>query len=323
MTEIRFHSSDPSRRPRTFSVTRRWGIAVAVLLLAAGISTAVGLLAAPGFVAEISRSADRLVLRQAAQRGVEAFDSVRRRQGEVALRVDAAELLLLRLAVMTGAEIPAGFPDASGPANPPRTPDELEYEVLHLQRRLKRLETVRRSVASVPASAVDPARVPSRSPVEPASAVPVAVFGPRVSPITHHPEFFAGLELAVPAGEAVIAPAAGTVVFAGTVPPRTGGAWRSLGNVVVLAHGSSLSTLYGHLARPVVRRGQKVSRGDLLARAGETGLAPATRLHYQLFRQSVPVDPRLYILDAAWIAPDEARELRQAPAGLELPSVLR
>lgn len=323
MTEIRFHSSDPSRPVRTVRVEGRAGTLTAAIILGAGVAVSLGLLLAPGLVDDLSRSADRLAVRQTAERGREAFASVLRREGQIARRVSSSELLLARLAFMTGARLPAGFPDALL-STPSRTPDDVDYDLLHLSRRLRRLEVLRRAIAS--GAAPDPSRIPSRSPVEPASAVPVAVFGQRVSLDTHHPEFFPGLELAVPAAEPVVAPAGGTVAFAGAVPARAGARWRRLGKVVVLAHDSKTATIFGHLGKILVRKGQPVRRGDTLAAAGASGLVAGPRLHYEVFRAAagrlVPVDPRLFILDALWLGPEEARSSQEAPADLALPPIL-
>lgn len=324
MTRILFHSSDASRRPRAFTVEGAAGWATGALVVAAGTVATLGLFGAPDLIADLSRQADRLSLRETARVGREAFESVRLRHGTLAQRLGANELLIARVAVAAGVPLPEGFPSAP-PDGEPRSAADLELDVGAVARQLRGLETFRRAIAAAPP--VDASRIPSRSPVEPSTAVPTAVFGPRVSPLTHHPEFVAGLALAVPNGVAVTAPAAGTVGFVGRAPGSVGAAWRRLGTVLVLVHDERTRTVYGHLGKVLVRRGQKVRRGELLARAGQSGLAPAPTLHYQVQKlekgRFVPVDPRLYVLDADWITAAQVRSRPVPPEELELPPALR
>jgi murein DD-endopeptidase MepM/ murein hydrolase activator NlpD len=132
---------------------------------------------------------------------------------------------------------------------------------------------------------------------------PSAYFGPRVSPWTRAEEFFPGIDLAAPAGSAVIAPADGTVVFVGHAPARPVSRLSRFGNLVVLRHGAAGVTLYGHLKQVAVRRGQRVRRGETLGTVGSTGWAVSPGLHYEYWRESggrlAPTDPQFAILDRA------------------------
>jgi murein DD-endopeptidase MepM/ murein hydrolase activator NlpD len=130
---------------------------------------------------------------------------------------------------------------------------------------------------------------------------PSAVFGPRVSPWTGTEEFFTGLDLAAPAGSAVIAPADGTVLFAGRVAASQRSRWWRFGNLVVVSHGEGGATLFGPLGRIEVRRGDHVRRGRRLGSVGATGWAMSPVLHYEYWREREgrlsPTDPRFAILD--------------------------
>jgi murein DD-endopeptidase MepM/ murein hydrolase activator NlpD len=324
MTEIRLHSSDPRRPTRILPIGPSWGVAVALLLLLAGNLAFLGLLAAPDLLSDLGRSADRLSLRQTALVSAEAFESVQHRYRKLDARVGAAELFLARVAFLVSVPLPDRF--LAPPVAPAAlTPDRLEGETLLLSRRLRILEMVRRKVADAPVA--DAARIPSRSPVEPSAAVPIATFGSRTSPLTHAEEFFPGLDLAVPDGAAVVAPAAGTVVFSGPIAAKAGAGWRPYGTVVVLAHGEGLRTVFGHLGKVLVRAGARVQRGDRIAAAGRSGLAPSPRLHYEVRKLAggryVPLDPRLFILDVNWITAAEVASRPEAPPELDLPPGLR
>ncbi len=146
-----------------------------------------------------------------------------------------------------------------------------------------------------------PKRVPAILPFAGRLFEPSAFFGPRVSPWTGEEEFFSGVDIAAPAGSAVVAPGSGTVVFAGTVRRSLGGRFWQLGNLVVLSHGPGGATVFGHLSKIDVRRGQRISRGERLATVGATGWALSPQLHYEYWRPEGetlrPTDPLFAALD--------------------------
>jgi murein DD-endopeptidase MepM/ murein hydrolase activator NlpD len=144
-------------------------------------------------------------------------------------------------------------------------------------------------------------RTPSRLPVRSELVEPSAFFGPRVSPWTRAEEFFPGVDLAAPAGSEVIAPADGVVVFVGKPKARPVSRLTRFGNLVVLRHGAAGATLYGHLKQVLVRRGERVVRGQVLGTVGTTGWAVSPGLHYEYWRAAgnrfAPTDPQFAILD--------------------------
>ncbi|MGH9399350.1 MAG: M23 family metallopeptidase, partial [Thermoanaerobaculia bacterium] len=141
---------------------------------------------------------------------------------------------------------------------------------------LRGLESARQQLLSREAADAGlPARVPAILPIPENLSAPVGFFGPRLSPWTGGAEFFPGLELAAPQSAAVLASGAGVVVFAGRVRASPAGRLWQLGNLAVVSHGSSGVTLYGHLAKIDVRRGQRVARRQRLGTAGKSGWALA------------------------------------------------
>lgn len=324
MTEVRFHSSDPRRRPRAWKIDGNAGRVVGALLVLGGTLVSIGLFGAPDLVAYVVRSAERLTIRATARRGLLAFDSVRLRYERLEKRVRTDELFLSRMAVVLDLPRPGGLAAAELPA-PAVTPEALEAEVHRLGRRLRAMEGFRRTLAS--AKTEEPGRIPSRSPVEPSSAVPVHAFGPRVSPLTRRPEFHFGLGLAAPEGAPVLAPAGGRVVFAGRVPGSAGAEWRSFRNVVVIAHGERTRTVLGHLGEIRVRRGQVVRRGQDLGEVGVNRFSPTPQLHYGVWKRVgarwTPVDPRLHVLDAEWIGAADLAAPVVPPRDLDLPPAFR
>ena len=280
MSLLRLHPYDPRKKSRSLEIGPAGGVAFAAFTLLAGGATALGLFAAPRLVWDLVHASEHRAAGETAQRGAEAFASVGRRALALGGRIAADELFLARVAAVIEVARPPGFPgDAPGTAAPDAA--GLETATSDLARRTRVLEIFRRSLAALPAAepgGFRPSAVPSRSPVEPSTAVPVSVYGPRESPITHEPDFESGLTLASPAGSPVTATAEGTVVQAGPVSRRADARWRLLGNVVILAHDARTRTVYGHLGGIVVRRGQRVgARTDPRAGRDERLRADAAR----------------------------------------------
>ncbi len=114
-------------------------------------------------------------------------------------------------------------------------------------------------------------------------------FGPRVSPFTGRPAMHDGLDIGAPPNADVLAPAAGQVTAAGFD--------LRMGYVINIDHGYGIQTQYGHLAKILVKQGQKVKRGDRIGLVGSTGLSTGPHLHYMVKVNGRPVNPQRYILD--------------------------
>lgn len=113
----------------------------------------------------------------------------------------------------------------------------------------------------------------------------------RMHPIAHRPLPHEGIDLSAPRGTPILAAADGRVIYAGR---RSG-----YGLMVEIDHGYGYTTLYGHASKLLVREGQKVKRGDVIAQVGSTGIATASHLHYEVRVGGKPVNPLNYILRGA------------------------
>jgi murein DD-endopeptidase MepM/ murein hydrolase activator NlpD len=161
---------------------------------------------------------------------------------------------------------------------------------------------------------------PSLSPLRSDTFVMTSPFGTRRSPFTKKIDFHAGLDLAATIGTPIYAPADGTVTFAGRFPMKRSVAWWRYGNLVALRNGDRFITLYGHCEEILVKVGQKVEQGQVIATVGDTGWSTNPHLHFEVRARDEegdwhPVDPRIYILDHRWR--DEERMLiaaRKSPA---------
>jgi murein DD-endopeptidase MepM/ murein hydrolase activator NlpD len=114
-------------------------------------------------------------------------------------------------------------------------------------------------------------------------------FGPRVSPFTEKPAWHDGLDIGAAANAPVQAPAQGRVTAIGFDP--------KLGNIVRIDHGFGIETLYGHLAKALVKEGQRVKRGEVVGLVGSSGLATGPHLHYMVKVHGQALDPVKYILE--------------------------
>ncbi len=110
----------------------------------------------------------------------------------------------------------------------------------------------------------------------------------RYHPIHHRPLPHEGVDIAADEGTPILASARGRVETA---------EWRSgYGLLVEIDHGHGFQTRYGHASELLVREGQSVERGDVIAQVGATGIATAPNLHYEVLVDGEPIDPLDYVL---------------------------
>lgn len=112
-------------------------------------------------------------------------------------------------------------------------------------------------------------------------------FGYRRDPFSGSRTFHHGIDIAAPSGTSVYATAGGQVVYA-----RYNGGY---GYTVKIEHGYGFSTVYAHLSRMNVRKGQTVRRGDVIAFIGNSGRSTGPHLHYEVRYNNNPVNPIEYI----------------------------
>jgi murein DD-endopeptidase MepM/ murein hydrolase activator NlpD len=117
----------------------------------------------------------------------------------------------------------------------------------------------------------------------PASGPVTSGFGWRIDPIFRRRALHTGIDIAAAWGTPVEAAENGTVLYVGWM---TG-----YGNVVVLDHGNGVSTVYAHLSSYVVRTGESVNRGQVIAHVGSTGWSTGPHLHFEVRQDGQPTDP--------------------------------
>ncbi|HER08905.1 MAG TPA: M23 family metallopeptidase [Bacteroides sp.] len=112
-------------------------------------------------------------------------------------------------------------------------------------------------------------------------------FGMRFHPILKVVRPHNGIDLTASRGTPIYATADGKVIQAGY---STGG----FGNRIILDHGYGYETLYGHCSELLVKTGETVKRGEVIAKVGSTGLSKSPHLHYEVHVDGRPVDPINY-----------------------------
>jgi murein DD-endopeptidase MepM/ murein hydrolase activator NlpD len=174
-----------------------------------------------------------------------------------------------------------GTPAPLGAGARPRPSEELDLLAATVAReapRVRELERVVRRTGKI-VNAL-PLRWPVRGRVN-------SGYGVRPSPWTGERERHEGMDIGVPWGTPVKAPAPGTVVAAGV-----GGGY---GRYVRLDHGHGVTSIYGHLQRADVKRGQRVRKGQVIGLAGSTGRSTGPHLHYEVRVEGRAVDPRGFL----------------------------
>jgi murein DD-endopeptidase MepM/ murein hydrolase activator NlpD len=97
-----------------------------------------------------------------------------------------------------------------------------------------------------------------------------------------------GINVSVPEGTSVKAAEDGVVAYAGNE-------LKGYGNLVLVRHSNGFVTAYAHASDIAVKRGDQVKRGQIIARAGQTGSVSSPQLHFEIRKGSTPVDPAQYL----------------------------
>ena len=167
---------------------------------------------------------------------------------------------------------------------------EIENDVQAYRRAVAALEAASREVERQiwEASRTPAGRRRSARPFRGSLGLPVSGkvtsdFGYRRHPINHIWSMHTGIDIGAPTGTPITAAADGEVILAGRI--------RIYGNAVVIDHGGNVSTLYGHCSALLVRKGEQVKRGQVIARVGSTGWSTGSHLHYEKRVNGTPVRP--------------------------------
>ncbi len=111
----------------------------------------------------------------------------------------------------------------------------------------------------------------------------IASFGPSPNGLQND-----GINLAVPEGTPIKAAEDGVVAYAGNE-------LKGYGNLVLVRHANGFVTAYAHASEILVKRGDQVKRGEVIAKSGQSGNVTSPQLHFEIRKGATPVDPAQYL----------------------------
>lgn len=118
-------------------------------------------------------------------------------------------------------------------------------------------------------------------------------FGTRIDPFRGRLAFHSGVDMAGPPGTRIKATNDGRVTFTG---------WKgAYGNMVDVEHGLGFVTRYGHLSQILVKNGQAVKKGDVIAVQGSTGRSTGNHLHYEVRYNDAPLNPMNFLKAGTYV----------------------
>ena len=151
--------------------------------------------------------------------------------------------------------------------------------------------SARLATPSAPVEADNPIKAEQAASAMPSFRWPVrgriiAAFGPKPNGLQND-----GINLAVPEGTPVKAAEDGVVAYAGNE-------LKGYGNLVLIRHADGFVTAYANASELMVKRGETVKRGQVIAKSGETGNVTSPQLHFEIRKGATPVDPSQYLSGA-------------------------
>ena len=136
-----------------------------------------------------------------------------------------------------------------------------------------------------------------------------STFGMRMHPLLGFMRMHRGMDIGAPYGSPIYAAIDGVVSFAG----RSGG----YGNFIKLSHPGGYASGYGHMSRFAVSTGTRVARGQVIGYVGSTGMSTGPHLHWEVWKNGVPVNPRAISLSSVQtVSGDTLRGLKAKIARL-------
>ncbi|MEI8399961.1 MAG: M23 family metallopeptidase [Alcaligenaceae bacterium] len=173
------------------------------------------------------------------------------------------------------------------PEAPPKLGARVEQQLRALQATMvKKTEQFMLLDLTLTKHAARVARKPTAMPIASVSQLSSA-YGWRLHPFHAEPSLHEGLDFAAPSGTPILAASGGVV--------RTAASQSSFGNLIEIDHGEGLLTRYAHAKVLLVKKGDLVVRGQMIARVGSTGLSTGPHLHFEVRQHDKPIDPRIYL----------------------------
>jgi len=191
-------------------------------------------------------------------------------------------------------ELGVGGPVPSKLINASPEVEEVYVAESELQKLLRQARFEKENFEKIYSSLSDRKKTLDHTPsIKPTSGYLSCGFGMRVDPFTGRNQLHRGVDLATDIGTPVYVTADGVVSHVG----RDVG----LGKLVQINHLYGYTTVYAHLSRIAVKRGQHVKRGDIIGAVGNTGYSTGPHLHYEIHYQGRAKNPLRYLLDSHYM----------------------
>lgn len=127
--------------------------------------------------------------------------------------------------------------------------------------------------------------IPTRSFIWPINGLITSQFGMRT--LGGRRDYHTGIDIDGNTGDSIRVVESGKVSFSGYI--------NGYGNTVIVEHAGDYSTVYAHNSSNLVREGQSVNKGDIIARLGATGNSTGSHLHFEIREDGKPVNPLIYL----------------------------
>ena len=293
--------SGPTGRVRTISITLRTvsmavGIFAALLIAIGGILHFVGLRIAIEAKPELARALGG-VLTQAEQNKIEESYKQRLSLLQEKLQATSEEIIQIQklkdrfMDLATPAAVKSQIPTTTsskgGPLNPVDNKNKNTLNLIDaLDESLQDINEFKRNVAEINAlwnkQITWLNSLPIGNPVNGTYSL-TSGFGLRIDPFTQVMAKHEGIDFSAAIGTPIIASASGVVSRSG---------WDSqYGNVIEIKHAEGFKTRYAHASQLLVRVGQTVNRGDVIAKVGNTGRSTGPHLHYEIIKAGAHINP--------------------------------
>lgn len=272
--------------------------AVIALAGAAGALTQAYLTSEPPATITVS-STDTPESARAAAAARQSVTMLSERLGALQARMTGIETLGRRVAEAAGVEytdpaVQGGLAGAAAIVSEGAPPGEGTLSAEALGRELDEMliglsgETDRMTVYDLALThrSAEVARLPTTMPVTDFPYL-TSSYGWRQHPLTGRYTVHEGLDFSAPPGTPILAAAGGVVVESSFHP--------SYGNMVEIDHGDGLMTRYAHAQALLVKRGDLIERGQLVARVGSTGRSTGPHLHFEVRLAGQALDPKLFL----------------------------
>lgn len=204
------------------------------------------------------------------------------------MRLDAMGNRLGKLAGLKETPLDDKKPGQGGPQISPKRLTELEIQtdianlLLEIEHKSDYMGYVESSLLK---KSMQQNILPNVTPIQ--AAFNSSSYGWRIDPFTGNSAFHEGLDFSAETGAPIYATAEGIV----TEAEQT----NAYGNLIKISHGSGLETRYAHCSELLAKVGDKVSKGQLIARVGNTGRSTGPHLHYEIRLYGAALDPRKYL----------------------------